>query len=419
MNAKPLLLVSILINVLLTAAIIYRLATPPAAESSRIPVPPAPVPATNSPSPRSQNESTNAVKQFTWELVESEDYRKYIANLRAIGCPEETIHDIIIADVNKLFESRRAKLRTTRKRFEYWKASSMMTAMGDEEGLKQKQELNREKRELLKELLGVAPEEKPDVNTLLSPLETMLDFLPSSKQSEVLETMQRYQAKIMKAISNGAPDAEDQKKMMALQKEMESEISRLMTPQQFEDYQLRMSQTSMMMRMQLAVFDPSEQEFKEIFKLRKTFDDEFPVLGYGGADAAERDRRTKAQTELDSKLKNLLGEERFTEYQRGQDFNYQAIAKTADRFNLPKDSAVKVYDMKQIAEEQVKRVRSDSKLSPAQREAALQAIQAETERSVREVFGEQAFNSYEKQQGFWIKNLAPSRPPAPQPTPVP
>ena len=37
---------------------------------------------------------------FSWREVESDDYPTYIANLRDIGCPEQTIRDIIIADVN-------------------------------------------------------------------------------------------------------------------------------------------------------------------------------------------------------------------------------------------------------------------------------------------------------------------------------
>src|SRR6516162_1933421 len=36
---------------------------------------------------------------FSWRDVESPDYPVYIANLRAIGCPEQTIRDLIIADV--------------------------------------------------------------------------------------------------------------------------------------------------------------------------------------------------------------------------------------------------------------------------------------------------------------------------------
>ena len=33
---------------------------------------------------------------FSWRDVESPDYPVYIANLRAIGCPEQTIRDIIM-----------------------------------------------------------------------------------------------------------------------------------------------------------------------------------------------------------------------------------------------------------------------------------------------------------------------------------
>src|SRR4026208_334683 len=53
--------------------------------------------------------TTNTV-QVDWNMVESDDYKKYIANLRSIGCPRDTVRDIIIADVNKLFAARFALL---------------------------------------------------------------------------------------------------------------------------------------------------------------------------------------------------------------------------------------------------------------------------------------------------------------------
>src|ERR1051326_7801672 len=45
---------------------------------------------------------------FSWREVESADYPTYVANLRDIGCPEQTIRDIIIADVNALYARKRA-----------------------------------------------------------------------------------------------------------------------------------------------------------------------------------------------------------------------------------------------------------------------------------------------------------------------
>src|SRR5262245_14670020 len=47
-------------------------------------------------------------QNLTWDEIESADFPTYVANLRAIGCPEATIRDIIVADVNQLFARRRA-----------------------------------------------------------------------------------------------------------------------------------------------------------------------------------------------------------------------------------------------------------------------------------------------------------------------
>src|SRR6266481_4686092 len=40
--------------------------------------------------------------RLSWSNIESTNYQTYIANLRGIGCPEETVRDIIITDISKL-----------------------------------------------------------------------------------------------------------------------------------------------------------------------------------------------------------------------------------------------------------------------------------------------------------------------------
>ncbi|MDQ6631608.1 MAG: hypothetical protein M3Y82_07600, partial [Verrucomicrobiota bacterium] len=164
-----------------------------------------------------------------------------------------------------------------------------------------------------------------------------------------------------------------------VQKEMEADLAKILTPQEMEDYQLRLSETAMMMRMQLGSFEPNEQEFRDIFKEKKKFDDEFPMMGAGNLDKAEKEKKAVAQKELDEKLKNILGETRFAEYQMNQDFAFQGMSKVAQKQGLPKDTAVKVFDMKKAAEEQAKSVRADKTLSAEQRTQALQGIRSETE----------------------------------------
>ena len=99
---------------------------------------------------------------FGWQQVEATDYRQYIANLRAIGCPEETIQDIVVADVNQLYGSRAKALRAaSTNRYEYWKPrSSGLGSLLHEEMTEKMQELASEKEALLTQLLGVVVPER-------------------------------------------------------------------------------------------------------------------------------------------------------------------------------------------------------------------------------------------------------------------
>ncbi|HXU75859.1 MAG TPA: hypothetical protein VN794_04780 [Methylomirabilota bacterium] len=411
MNARRLLPISLVLNLCLLVAAGWLAIREPTRTASSARPQPQPAPTASAPAPVPaplQAQPAKPVQSFDWRLVESEDYKKYIANLRSIGCPEETIRDIISADVKKLFDARKRTLNASTNKFEYWKAGNLFGSMMNEEKIKQSQELAKEKRDLLKELLGVAPEEKPDMFGGMNPFESMLDFLPADKQNQVAEVFQKFQAKMVKGFSGGSPDAEDMKKIQGMQKEMETELGKILSPDELESYQLRMSQTAMMMRMQLASFDPSEQEFRDIFKLKKSFDDQFGSFGMLSQDKTEKQKYNDAKKDLDGQVKSLLGDSRYQDYERAQDYAYQGIYRVADRNGLGKEAANQVYDMKKAAEEQATRLRGDTTLSPEQRTEALKGIRTETENSIRTVFGDKGWQSYQSQPGaYWLKNISP------------
>src|SRR5215813_4928319 len=88
---------------------------------------------------------------FSWQEVESADYPTYIANLRDIGCPEQTVRDIIIADVNALYSRRRANELVTPEQ-QWWKSEpdpDLVAAAAEKS-----RALEDERRALLARLLG-------------------------------------------------------------------------------------------------------------------------------------------------------------------------------------------------------------------------------------------------------------------------
>ncbi|HMP83266.1 MAG TPA: hypothetical protein PKA41_11250 [Verrucomicrobiota bacterium] len=423
MKAKGLLVVSLLLNAVLAAAVLYFATKRPPAAISPVPAPETITPATT-PSPKSKPATlltavTNQSEAFDWRQVESEDYRKYIANLRSIGCPEETIRDIIIADVNKLFEQRRRELTAGANTFQFWKSGNFFEDMISPERIEQTQALNKEKRALLMELLGYAPDDKMDFMAGFNPFERMLDFLPAGTQTEVMDIYMKYQARQAKLFEGGGMDEDSMKEMAKLQRQMDAELAALMSPKDYEEYQLRMSQTAMTMRMQLGSFDPDEQEFRDIFALRKQYDDEFGVMDFGTQSKEEREKAQAAQQARDAQIKALLGDARYAEYERAQDWNYQQLYRLTDKAGLPKESAVKVYDMKKTAETEARNIRNDKSLTQEQKTAALKAIRTETESAVQTVLGDKTWTSYQRQNSsYWLKSISPDeRPAAPVPTP--
>lgn len=416
MNAKIFLVLSVILNVALGALLLKPAAPPPPPSAKAEPAPAAPAapPAVASaPKPRTVTQVvTNTLAQkFDWNAVESADYKQYIANLRAIGCPEETIRDIITADVNKLYDAKRKALAGPKKKFEFWKPGAMMGGAIDPERTEKERALNQERRALLTQLLGSAPDEKPELMAgMTSQVEAMFDFLPTDKRTKVFDLMQDMQTKMQKAMKGGSPDPEDMKKLF---KESEAAIAAVLTPEEMLDYNLRFSMTANTMRMQLAGFEPTEQEFLELYKKRKAYDDEYGNAFGGGLNlkGEEKEKRDAAKKALDESIKSQLGEQRYAEFKRGEDFAYQAMYRVADREGLGKEAAIKVYDMKQAAEAQAKQLRDDKALSGEQRTAALRAIREETERAVKGVLGEKGFTSLERNNGaWWLRSLAPDAP---------
>jgi hypothetical protein len=95
--------------------------------------------------------------QLTWDQLESEDYRKYIARLRSINCPEQTIRDIIIADLDKLLAPQFHAIYGRKPDVKYWESEEEELANNHDhaEWARKERELDQQKRDIVKELVGV------------------------------------------------------------------------------------------------------------------------------------------------------------------------------------------------------------------------------------------------------------------------
>ncbi|GDY19049.1 hypothetical protein LBMAG56_03940 [Verrucomicrobiota bacterium] len=405
MKARGLGFLSVLLNIALLGAVAVLWQRP---SSAPVPTPPAPVAArggTNAaatPRPRATTgtEPTLVPTHLDWRELESEDYRKYISNLRAINCPEETIRDIIIADVNKMFGSRRSQIEVTPREHKWWQAEEMR--QWDDPVLRERQrkiqELEFERRALIKDLLGVDyQQETQKMIGGSSVLDRMYGFLPPDKRERVQALIERSSLieQELYQEADGDLSPEQRSQLKKLRAETRAQLAQTMSPAELEEYDLRNSPSAHAIRANLAGVELTADEFKAVFRLRKAFDEQFE----DGADGPERE---SAKKQLEDQMRTALGGARFAEFQRAQDPDFQNFHRVTERYQLPTEAAVKLYDLKRTALESRLKLETNSQIIGEQRYAAIEAIAAEVQRSVKEVLGDKGYKYLLSRGGEWM-----------------
>jgi len=165
---------------------------------------------------------------------------------------------------------------------------------------------------------------------------------------------------------------------------------------------LRASQVASQLRYDLEGFNPTPDEFRQIYKIRKEREDDYV---YDPDDQVLRDNREKNVAEIERQIQGIVGDQRFSEYKRAQDYSYKELFRWLARNDLPPALANNVYDMKKAAEDAVKRLQQDETLTPEQRKEAFKTIRTETEAAVAEKIGDKAFKNYKRSGGYWMNNL--------------
>jgi hypothetical protein len=356
--------------------------------------------------------------RLNWAGIESTNYVTYINNLRAFGCPEETIRDIILTDIAKAYARRKGQIQTQAGAYRFWQTSETGTLgeVSDPKVAEQIAALDREQRGLVRELLEVDFDvEMAKYSSGENYEELAYGFLAPEKRDRVNDLQSKFdqlEQQIYERSKGFLLDA-DQEELRRLQKQREAELAQVLSSDELEEYQLRMSPTSSSLRAQLHGFNPSEEEFRKMFRLQKTFDDQFNS-GFDLSDPNQAEvqaaAQERAQQALNEEMRKTIGSQRYAEYERAQDADFKAAKGFEERFGVS-NVASKLYDMKVQAEQQKLRLESDPNLTPEQRSQTLSAIARETERSVAQMLGgprSQLWQAYQRTGSQWIRGLGES-----------
>lgn len=344
--------------------------------------------------------------QFAWRKVASPDFKTYLANLRAIGCPEETVRDIIIAEVQRYYAPRFAEFRKPPEEYQFWKTGNNYGAQQPSpDDLKKMREVSKESEAMLKELLG--DDYRKDM-ARQSPYgygmteDAFMEGLAKEKRS-ALETIQSEFNDKRSDIyrkAKGTITQEDQEEIRRIERQMHDEMAKVLSPQELFDYEVRTSQLASNMKYnELRGFDPTEQEFRALFKAKQEVD-----WMNAAAEKRDKDWQTRYQA-LNAELKTALGEDRYRQYERSKDYEYQNLLRLTEARDLPREAADKVYQLKEEAQKAASEIKRNKELTEEQRTQALQTLHLDVEKVGVETLGERNFKAYTRSSS-WLRSLA-------------
>lgn len=422
MNSRLLLAVSIGLNLGLMALVVFKHAATPKSSTS-----PTRIIRTNTivklaartitvPAP------TPAPAPLDWGSVESEDYRLYIANLRSIGCPDETIKDIIISDVAKLFAKKfreQALLidRSTPKKF--WQTSSANGRNSKEPIAALRNQLEKDQRDLIRDLLGVdlstersrsSLEWQPNGETELR------QFLNEDKTARITQLREQRKQEVERfrdRVSGREWTPEERAAWTRLQTEHDDHLNQILTSTERAQYDLWFSETATSLRKELAAFEPSEKEFVKLYELRKTFDDALSKLKSPHDDTSSQitslSSREQAQAAFDQEAQKLLGAARYEEFQRIQNPQFQEMVEWSEQFEADPQAASKLFSIRKTAEEEIEKLLHNSNINPTALDTTLRLIREETESAVAETLGKSSISELGKRYPAWLRQLHPPK----------
>jgi len=384
MRWRPLLIVSACVNVALLAAFWWhaRTAPAPATETSA---------ATNAAAGLRTHVEVRR-QFFLWSELESPDYVTFIENLRGVSCPEQTIRDLIIADVNAVYARRRATEILTPDQ-QWWRATPDPAVL--RRATERLQALEAERRALLTKLLGPGWDQTEMVSVprargvvLDGPV---LGLLPDETKRQVNVVVSESQRRMEELIALAAREKRQPtaRELAGLREQTRNELQKILAPGQVEEFLLRYSNNASQLRAQLAAlqhFTVTPDEFRAMFRARDQFETKIQALA-DSIDPNDIAARKALEQQREQALKITLGAKRYAEYVALQNADYRIAYSQALDAATP-GAAATLYDINRETQSEVARLNANSNLTTQQRAIELKRIELEQLKAAAEAVGQ-------------------------------
>jgi hypothetical protein len=347
-------------------------------------------------------ESTNQIaapqpvftqRKFGWQQLESaeqsktNEYRTYLESLRAVGCPEDKVRYIIMADIDELFAKKRLKAAVDYDPA-WWRTEpevSVATALQEKGRI-----LEEERRALIEKYLGPdALDSEKGEAMLWSNVQLtgpVLGNLPPEVHNTVQEicgkSIERHQGAFWARINEGQPL--NAVEMARLREQTRSDLRKVLNGNEMEEFLLRYSHNAHQLRTELRGFNPTPDEFRKILRATDSMDHQLQQE-FGGIETLSQQQRERHLAQRDSAIRESIGPKRYQDYLLVKDPLFRQAQMTAQNYGAPAKAIMPIYQMTKANETRRQQILNNATLTPQQKSEALNAVNQEQMRGVQQI----------------------------------
>ena len=334
-----------------------------------------------------------SAKKFGWADVTNEAYVSYLARLRAAGAPDKQVRRIVVTDVNELFDQRRLE-HAIKSDAQWWKAETPMGILPMQDGAGAN--FDGQRRELLGRILGedeldalkLAPWSSPAIS-LTGPV---LGALPSETWNAVQDiysrSMERHLAYQTARINEGKPV--ENLELAQLRDRTRTDLAKVLTAEQLEEFLLRHSQNSSSLRTNLIGLQLSPEEFRKFFRAIDPLEHRVQI-DYGGPEALSARQREQLEAQHDRAAREALTPEHFKQYLAAKDPSFKQAQVMAGNYGLNGRAVQPLHDMQKNLEARRAQVGQSAALSEEQKQEALRAIGLDHQQMLQRILSDTAY----------------------------
>lgn len=328
---------------------------------------------------------------------------EYVAWLDREGFPPRVVRELLRLRIQGRYAAQFKALEQRRPAVPYWRQRAVSREV-DLEARAKLRALNQTITDEIKALLGPEVFHLPGDSEYENRERIYGPIAPEKIVAiEAINADYAELANQVREASRGVMFPEDREKLNYLERERHADLARLLTPDEFLQYDRRNSLSAHALRNQLRYFLPSEAEYVAMYDAQRAFDHRY---GQGNLSGEQEDRRREARPELFAAMEAVLGPERFDDYRLMTDGNFGGTLRMVNSIGLPPERAKDLVRVQQEYNRRSSELKGLAGLAADVRDRQLEALGLEAREKVAAIVGAENLPAYDRAAGAWLKQIS-------------